>query len=147
MQVLLKKNVEKLGEIGDIVDVKNGYARNFLLPRGYAVTVSESNLQMVEREKVRNKEVMAKHTEELKQLADRLTEASVTIPSKANEEGHLFGSVGAQQIADALASDGYQVSPRMIQLEEPIKEVGVYEIPIQLNADLAASCKVWVVGE
>lgn len=147
MQLLLKKDVEKLGQIGDIVDVKNGYARNYLLPRGLAVPVNESNLRMVESAKASRSEALARQQEELRQLADRLAGASVTIPAKANEEGHLFGSVSAQQIADALVREGFQVAERMVRLEEPLKEVGVYEVPIQLNPELAPSCKVWVVGE
>ena len=147
MQLLLKKDVEKLGQIGDIVDVKNGYARNYLLPRGLGVPVNESNLRMVESAKASRSEALARQQEELRQLADRLAGASVTIPAKANEEGHLFGSVSAQQIADALVREGFQVAERMVRLEEPLKEVGVYEVPIQLNPELAPSCKVWVVGE
>ena len=147
MQVLLKKDVEKLGQIGEIVKVKTGYARNFLLPQGIAVPVSEANLRLVKREKALRREALERQEEELRQMADRLAGASVTIPSKANEEGHLFGSVSAQQVADALVQEGFQVVERMVRLEEPIKEVGVYEVPVQLTSDLAASCKVWVVGE
>lgn len=147
MQVLLKKNMEKLGQIGDIVDVKTGYARNFLLPQGLAVTVSPTNVKMVEGEKKKHEQAIQKRQDELRALADRMTGASVTIQAKANEEGHLFGSVAAQQIADAFNSDGYQIDARQIQLSEPIKELGVYEIPVQLLQDLSVSCKVWVVGE
>jgi len=147
MQVLLKKNVEKLGQIGDIVDVKAGYARNYLLPQGLAVNVSPANLKLVEVEKKRHEQEIEKQKDELRALAERLAGASVTIQAKANEEGHLFGSVGAQRIAEAFNDDGYQVDARQIQLSEPIKELGVYEIPVQLLEDLNVSCKVWVVGE
>jgi len=147
MQVLLKKNVEKLGQIGDIVEVKPGYARNYLLLQGLAVPVSEANLKLVEREKKQHELELKKREEELRQLAERLASASVTIQSKANEEGHLFGSVSAQQIADCLINEGYRVEARQIQLAEPIKDLGVYEIPIQLLQDLSVSFKVWVVGE
>ena len=147
MQVLLKKTVETLGQIGDIVEVKNGYARNYLLPQGVAVPVTPANLKLVEAEKQKHELALKKREEELRQLAERLSAASVTIQAKANEEGHLFGSVSAQQIADALITDGYQLDAGQIQLAEPIKELGVYEIPVQLLPDLSAACKVWVVGE
>ena len=147
MQVLLKKDVGKLGQIGDIVDVKAGHARNYLLAQGLAVLVSPANLKMVEAEKRRHQVAVEKRDEEQRQLSERLSSASVTIQAKANEEGHLFGSVSAQNIADALANDGYQVGAAQIQLGEPIRELGVYEIPVQLLPELSSSCKVWVVGE
>ena len=147
MQVLLKKSVESLGQIGDIVEVKAGYARNYLLAQGLAMAVSTGNLKLVEGEKKRHEVALKKHEDELRQLGERLGSASVTIQAKANEEGHLFGSVGGQHIADALINDGYQVDVKQIQLDEPIKELGVYEIPVQLLEDVSVSCKVWVVGE
>ncbi|HRU06049.1 MAG TPA: 50S ribosomal protein L9 [Candidatus Brocadiia bacterium] len=147
MQVLLRKNVEKLGQIGDIVNVKLGYARNFLLPRGFAMEVTPVNLKVAEAEKRKHQEMLKKRDEELAQLAKRLNGASVTISSAANAEGHLFGSVSAQQIATALSDEGFAVDAKMLQLADPLKEVGVYDVVIQLKADLTATCKVWVVGE
>jgi len=147
MQVLLRKNVEKLGQIGDIVNVKVGYARNYLLTRGFAMEVTDANLKVAESEKKKHQEMLKKRDEELAQMAERLNGASVTISSAANAEGHLFGSVSAQQIATALSDEGYPVDAKMLQMAEPLKEVGVYDIAIQLKADLTATCKVWVVGE
>jgi large subunit ribosomal protein L9 len=147
MQVLLRKDVERLGGIGDVVNVKSGYARNYLLPQGFAVPLTPINIRRVEVEKQRADEEKKQYLQELESLAEHLKEVSITIPAKANEEGHLFGSVNATQIAAMLLNEGYKVEEKMIQLTEPIKELGVVEVPIQLKADLISSCKVWVVAE
>jgi len=147
MQVLLIRDVERLGRIGDVVEVKPGHARNYLLPRGLAVTLTPANLRRVEREKQRMEQVRQARERELAALAEHLKSVSITITAKANEEGHLFGSVSAARVAEMLQEEGYQVEERMVQLSEPIKEVGVVEVPIQLKPDLITSCKVWVVAE
>ena len=147
MQVLLRKDVDRLGEVGDVVDVKTGYARNYLLPQGVAVTLTRGNLRRVEIEKKRAEELQHLVEQEMAALAEKLASASITISAKANEEGHLFGSVTAAQIAEMLQSEEYKVEEKMIELTEPIRELGVVEIPIRLNADLVSSCKVWIVAE
>jgi len=147
MQVLLRKPVERLGDIGDVVNVKPGYARNYLLTRGFAVSLTAGNIRRVEIEKKRNEEARVQREHELADLSERLQAASVTIAAKANEEGHLFGSVGAAQIAELLQADGYAVEERMIALSEPIRELGVVEVPIHITPELVSSCKVWVVAE
>lgn len=147
MQVLLRKDVEGLGHIGDVVDVKMGYARNYLLPRGVAFTVSEGNLRRVAVEKRKAEEERRVYEQELDRMAEGLKEVSITISAKANEEGHLFGSVTPAQIAAQLTAEGYKVDEKMIHLAEPIKELGVVEVPIQLKPELVSSCKVWVVAE
>ena len=147
MQVLLTRSVDDLGEIGDIVNVKSGYARNYLLPQGLAAPVTDANLRLVAVDKKRRQESLERREEELTQLAERLSSASVTIQARANEEGRLFGSVDAGQIADALSEEGYPVEAEMALLDEPIREVGVYDVPIQVKPDTQAVCKVWVVRE
>ena len=147
MQVLLKQNVDKLGQIGDIVTVKSGYARNYLLPRGIAMPVSEPNLHLVELEKQKHVEAIKRREEELGRLAEQLAASSVTIQARANEEGRLFGSVDAARIAEAFRDEGYPVEEDMVGVEEPFKEVGVYEAPIRLTPEREVTCKVWVVGE
>ncbi len=147
MRVLLTKDVERLGTIGEVVNVKTGYARNYLLARGFAVTITPVNVRRVDREKHRLEEARQAQGEELASLAERLKSASITVTAKANEEGHLFGSVTAAHVADMLQAEGYKVEEKMIQLTEPIKEVGVVEVPVQLTPDLVTSCKVWVVAE
>jgi len=147
MQILLRKDIEGLGHIGDVVDVKTGYGRNYLLPRQFAVPVTSGNIKRVEIEKKKAEEARKVLDQELDGLAERLKQVSITIPAKANEEGHLFGSVTTAQIAGLLQAEGYKVEEKMIQLTEPVKELGVVEIHIQLKPDLPTSCKIWVVAE
>ena len=147
MQVLLRKNVERLGAVGAVVDVKPGYARNYLLPQGIAVSVTPANMRRVEIEQMRAEKQRQIEEQEMTGLAERLSSASITLSAKANEEGHLFGSITAGQIAEMLVSEGYKIEEKMIQLTEPIKELGVIEVPIQLNPDIVSSCKVWIVAE
>jgi len=147
MQVLLRKDIEGLGHIGEVVDVKAGYGRNYLLPRQMAVAVTPGNIRRVESEKKKAEEERKVLDQELDGMAEKLKQVSITIPAKANEEGHLFGSVTAAQIAGLLQAEGYRVEEKMIQLTEPVKELGVVEILIQLKPGLASSCKIWVVAE
>ena len=145
MQVLLKQAVENLGILGDVVDVKAGYGRNYLLPLGIAIKVSTANLQMIERERKLALTQELARVGNLKLLADSLAEGSVTIEGRANEEGHLFGSVNAGQIAAALRERGLPIDEKQVRLEHPLKEIGVFDVPVHLHADVEATTKVWVV--
>ena len=147
MELLLKQNVEQLGRIGDVVKVKSGYARNYLLPRGLAVMVTKSNLADIERARAQALVEEQQRLSGLKELATKLGEASVTIEGRANAEGHLFGSVTAMQIAGALRDKGVPVEEKHVRLEQPLKEIGVYDVPIQLHATVEATVKVWVVQQ
>jgi len=147
MQVLLRKDVDRLGKIGEVVEVKNGYARNYLLPQGFAVPLTPGNLRRVQILKQRTEEERVKRDQEIAGLAENLKSVSITIAAKANEEGHLFGSVSAAMIAEALDAEGYKVDEKTVQLPEPIREVGVVEVPIRLTPELESFCKVWVVAE
>ncbi len=147
MELLLKKNVDKLGRIGDIVKVKKGYARNYLLPKGFATTVSPENLKQIEKEKIKMELQLREERERLMGVLERISDASCTIPVKANEEGRLFGSVTAAQIAEALTKEGFPVDKEMIKLDNPIKVCGVYDVVIALNMELQTKCKVSVVKE
>ena len=147
MELLLKQNVEHLGRTGDVVDVKPGYARNYLLPRGLAVLVTKSNIADVERARAQALAEEEARLAGLKDLGAKLADQSVTIEGKANEEGHLFGSVNAAQIAAALREKDVPVDDKMVRLENPIKEIGVYDVAIHLHADVEATIKVWVVQQ
>ena len=147
MQLVLRKNVGKLGKIGDIVNVKPGYARNYLLPQGLAMTVSAPNIARIEREEKVEVQREAEARKEAVQDAERLAGASVTIPVKASEEGHLYGSVTPQMISEALAKEGLDVAPKVVTLAEPIKELGVYDVKLVLGGDMETQCRVWVVSE
>ena len=145
MEVLLKRSIEKLGRIGDVVSVRSGHARNFLLPFGYAVPVTKANLEQIEKAREAALAEEAARVADLKGLAEKVSQTSVTVEGRANEEGHLFGSVSAAQIATALREKGFQIDEKGVRLDQPIKEIGVFDIPIHLHADVEATTKVWVV--
>ncbi len=147
MELLLKKNVDKLGRIGDIVKVKEGYARNYLLPKGLATSVSPANVKQIEKEKSRMELQLKEEREQLTGVLEKISAASCTIYARTNEEGRLFGSVTAVHIADALAKEGCQVSHEMVKLDSPIKICGDFNVTIALNLELQTKCKVSVVKE
>ncbi len=147
MELLLKKNVDKLGRIGDVVKVKEGYARNYLLPRGLATHVSAANLKLIEKEKIKVELQLKEERERLQGVLDKISAVSCTIPARANEEGKLFGSVTPAQVAEALAKEGYPVDKEMVKLDNPIKVCGVFDVTIALNFEMKTKCKVWVVKE
>lgn len=145
MELLLKKSLASLGTIGDVIDVKPGYARNYLLPLGYAVPVSKANKEEIEQAREQALKEEAARVDSLKDMASQLAEASVTIEGRANEEGHLFGSVSAAQIAEALREKGFNVDNKSVRLDAPLKEIGVFDVPVHLHADVETTAKVWVV--
>ena len=147
MELLLKQTIEHLGRTGDVVDVKPGYARNYLLPRGLAVMVTKGNMDLVARARVAALAQEEARLAELKDMASKLGEVSVTIEGKANEEGHLFGSIAAAQIAASLREKGVPVEDKQVRLEHPIKEIGVYDVVVHLHADVESKIKVWVVQQ
>lgn len=145
MKVLLRRNVSKLGKIGDIVDVKSGYARNYLLPEGLATEPTEGNLKAVETEKQAYLEQVAKEKTELELKAAAVRGKEVTISARANEEGRLYGSIGTAQIAAALGENGVLVEPRMIHMDHPIRQLDKYDVEILFGEDVTATIHVWVV--
>ncbi|MBM3973639.1 MAG: 50S ribosomal protein L9 [Planctomycetes bacterium] len=147
MELLLKQNIEHLGRIGDVVKVKPGYARNYLLPRGLAVMVTKSNVAEIERARALALAEEQKRVASLQDLATKLAEASVTIEGRANAEGHLFGSVTNSNVAAALRDKGFAVEDKQVRLENPLKEIGVYDVLVHLHADVEAKVKVWVVQQ
>lgn len=147
MELLLKQNVEHVGRIGDVIDVKSGFARNYLLPRGLAVMVTKSNIADIERARAVALAEEQQRIAILKELAGKMGEASVTIEGRANAEGHLFGSVTAAQIAAALREKGIPVDDKQVRLEQPLKEIGVFDVAVHLHASVDTTVKVWVVQQ
>ena len=147
MQILLRKDVETLGKAGDIVDVADGYARNYLLPRKIAAPVTQDSLMQLEAERRRAQREAERHRQSMAALAKNIESASCTIAAQATDTGTLFGSVGPQQIADALKQEGFDVPPEAIRLEHPIKETGVYAIEIHLAPDIVSTTRIWVVPD
>ena len=147
MKVLLCQDVEKLGWLGDVVEVKNGYARNYLLPCGIAIVPSEGNIRGLAEQKARGIEERKLAYEQLSRVVEAVEGAEAVISAKANELGHLFGSVGERDIATNLREQGYEIADNMVALSEHIKEVGTHEVLLKLAADLTATISVVVVSE
>lgn len=145
IDVLLTEDVKSLGDQGDIVRVKPGYARNFLLPQGLATVATEHNKRMVTRHKLRVEELQQQRVKQLRAQADAVSKYSVTLEANANKEGHLYGSIVGNDISKALKSAGYPVEPDHIKLEGPLKELGMYTVRVELHADVKTEVKVWVV--
>ena len=145
MKLLLKRNVPSLGGLGQIVDVNRGYARNYLIPHGLAIEVTNANLQWFEAQKRRLIQQEEESKEKLRLLAKELEGASCTIIARATEDGHLFGSVTARDIATHLAQEGLEVDAKTIHLEKPIKDLGIYNVQIVLHPEVSTEAKVWVV--
>lgn len=147
MKIILRQNTEGLGQIGEVVDVKDGYARNFLIPRKLAYAALRGNIKALEEEK---KTLSKKREQELataERLASELEKVSVTIPVQVGEEDKIFGSVTAQMLSDALKEKGHEIDKRKIEIEEPIKALGIYGVSIKLHPNVSAKIKVWVVRE
>jgi large subunit ribosomal protein L9 len=147
VEVILRQAVENLGHPGDVVTVSNGYARNYLLPRGVAFIATEGNKKRITQEKARLEAAEASRREAAQQLADRMTEVSITFAARVGEEGKLFGSVTAGDIAQQLEAQGFHVERRQIDLHEPIKALGVYRVPLRLHADVRPEIKVWIIKQ
>jgi len=145
MRVLLRQDVPELGVIGDVVEVKSGYARNYLLPQNLAVEPNDANLKRVEQERLDREKRAKERLETLKGIASRLAGASVTIKAKANELGHLFGSVNESHIADALVAEGFKIGPEQIALAAPIRTLDKFRVPVRLAEGVEAEVDVWVV--
>jgi large subunit ribosomal protein L9 len=147
MRIVLREDIEKLGRRGEVVDVAAGYARNFLLPKGKALAATEGNLKVVERERRRYVLTQAKEREEAAAVARRLAGISCTIVRKVGESEQLYGSVTAADIADYLAKEGVAIDKRRILLDEPLKALGIYTVPVRVHADVMGEVRVWVVKE
>jgi large subunit ribosomal protein L9 len=147
MLVILQQNVPNLGNVGDIVNVKDGYGRNFLVPRGMAVIADQSNRRRMEHQKRSASAKRATAVAEAEALLAKIAETPITIASSAGDEGKLFGSVTNRDIAEKLAEAGIVVDRRAITISDAIKSTGAYDVAIKLGLDLSATLKVYVVGE
>lgn len=145
MELLLKRDVTELGRIGEVVDVKAGYARNYLLPLGIAIPVTKANLEQLEKVRAEAFAEEAGRVQIFKGMASQIGETSITVEGLANEEGHLFGSVTAAQISHALQEKGFRIGEKMISLVTPLKDIGVFDVGVHLHQDVEATIKVWVV--
>jgi len=147
MEVILREDVDKLGNRGQVVKVAAGYARNFLLPKRLAVAATPSNKKIIEQERQAHLRKDAKLEVEAQDLAKLITGVTVTIKQKAGENDQLFGSVTAKDVADALAAKNFTIDRRKIQLDEPIKQLGEFKVPVKLHKDVIAEVTVVVAKE
>lgn len=145
MKVILKERVEKLGEPWTIVNVKDGFARNFLFPRHLAIEATKGNLKAIEEVKRSGLALKEKEKQRAQELAKKLENASFTLALEANVDDRLYGSVDAQVVAEFLSGEGYPMDKKDILLDEPIKSLGVYHIDIQLHPEVTAKIKMWIV--
>ncbi len=147
MKIILKQDFEGLGKAGEIVEVKRGYANNYLVPKNIAVEASPGNLKEYEEQKKREAAQLNRARKSAEELAKELEKVSCTASVSVGEEDKVFGSVTSQTIAELLKEKNFEIDKRKILLDEPIKALGIYDVPIKLHPDVEAKIKVWVVKE
>ncbi len=147
MKVILRKDHEKLGKVGAVVEVKDGFARNFLIPNGIAYPASNGNIRALDEEKRQAERRAHKEEQSAARTATDLEKISLTLKMKVGEDEKLFGSVTAQMIADELAAKGFSLDKRSIVLEDSIKALGIYTVDVKLHHNVTGKIKVWVVRE
>jgi len=145
MKVILQEDVAHLGQTGDIVKVKDGYARNLLVPRGLALVADERNVKQLQHNMRVAQARAAKVLAAAKDLAEKISTVAVSIKRESGDEGKLFGSVTNRDIAEALSAEGFEVDKRTIQLDEPIRNIGVFNVPVKLHAEVQTQAKVYVI--
>jgi len=145
IELLLIQSVDHLGKQGDVVNVRRGYAMNYLLPQGLATIATDHHKRMVDKHKARLQEIQNQRLAGLRQLAEQLGKQSITIEANANDEGHLYGSVGAIEIVKALKQHDITITADQVRLKGPLKELGLYTVLIHLGREIEGELKVWVV--
>ncbi|MFY9271274.1 MAG: 50S ribosomal protein L9 [Candidatus Manganitrophaceae bacterium] len=147
MKVILKENVDKLGRMGDLVNVSDGYARNYLIPRSLVATATTHNIKALEHQKRVIGDRIKKEKMAAEEEAKKVSALSIQIPAQVGEEGKLFGSVTSKDIAEAIAAQGIEVDKKNVLLDKPIKEIGTFMVPVKIHHDVTAQIKVEVIKE
>ena len=147
MKVLLTQTLERIGIVGEVVDVSDGFARNFLLPKKIAIQPTDGNIKRLEVVKLEYEKKQRDLREQKEKLLEALTGQEVTISRQANDEGHLFGSVSKRDIAEALQAKGFKIEPDDVRLDEPLRRVDTFNVPVQIAGDLRTDVKVWIVRD
>ena len=145
IQLLLIQSVDQLGKQGDVVEVKPGYAKNYLVPQGLATLATDHHQRMVEKHKAKLAAIEKDRLAGLRSLADAISKQSITIEANANDEGHLYGSVGPTEIVAALKQAEFTITADQVRLDGPLKELGLYTVRIHLHQNIETELKVWVV--
>ena len=147
MKVILRADIDKLGSMGDVVVVKNGYARNFLIPQGIAYFATDGAANKIEQEKKRYMIKMVQEKKYAEELSQKFADMQVTIAMKVGDEGKLFGSVTTQMISSELSLHGYKIDKKDIAITDQIKSLGVFTVKVKLHSEVSASLRVWVISE
>jgi large subunit ribosomal protein L9 len=145
MEVILNQDIDKLGKSGTVVKVKDGFARNFLIPNGLALPLTPANLKKLQQAQLRKSLQLEKAKKDSEAFGERLANVSLTILAQVKEEDKLYGSITSQDIANALKEEGFEIDKDSVVLDEPIRALGIYEIPIRLHPEVFAKIKVWIV--
>ena len=145
MEIILLKDKEKLGKAGDTIEVADGYARNYLIPQGFALKSTASNVKRFKEIKRQRNIRKERKLKKARELAEKIKSLSITIPVKVGEKDQVFGSVTKSDIAEQMKEKGYEVPKSNIKLEEPIRSLGIYEVPVSLEAEVNTEVKVWVI--
>lgn len=147
MKIILRQDIYNLGDMGDVVTVKDGYARNYLIPKQYAYYATDSAMKRLEAEKKQHYKKIAEQKGVAEELAQKIADLQVTVPMKVGEEGKLYGSVTNNLIAAELDVLGYSIEKRNIIIEDPIKTLGIFDVKVKLHPEVTANLKVWVISE
>ena len=147
MKVILKEDIPNLGKAGQIVNVKDGYARNFLFPKGLALLADEKNMKLLEYQKKKIEEEAKKKRQDTQSIFERLSQVNLKISAKAGEDQKLFGSITSKDIANALEKEGFAIDKKQITVSEPIKRIGEYEVEVKLHENITAKVKVTIIPE
>jgi len=145
MEVILHKDVEKIGKAGSVAKVKDGFARNFLFPNKLAVPKTRANLKQLEAQKQQKSAELAKAKCEAEALKEKLSGVSITIPVLTQDDEQIYGSINSQDIANALKEEGFEIDKNLVAIDSPIKALGIYEVPVKLHPDVSVKVKIWVV--
>ncbi|MDP8264141.1 MAG: 50S ribosomal protein L9 [Candidatus Aceula lacicola] len=144
MKVILSQNIDRLGEIGDVVNVKNGFARNFLIPQERACLATAENLKRVEKQKAKREEEMADKKSKAEEFAKKLSGVSCTLNVEVNDLEKLYGAISETDIAKAIKDEGFEIDKKDITIEKPIEELGIFEVGIRVHPEVIAKVRVWV---
>jgi len=145
MEVILSQDIDRIGKAGNIVKVKDGFARNFLIPNGLALPVTSGNLKKIEQEKERKAAQLEKIKKEAEQLKGQLERSSLTIPVLTHQDDKLYAGINAVDLTNALKEEGLNIDKNLIMLDEPLKSLGIYEVSVKLHPEVIAKIKVWIV--
>jgi len=147
MKLLLTQTIDKIGIVGEVIDASEGYARNYLLPKKLAIQPTEGNIKRLEVAKLDYEKKLRDLREQKEKLLEKLTGAEITVIRNANDEGHLFGSVSKRDIADELVKLGFAIEADDVRLDEPLRRIDTYKVPVHLAGDLKTEIKVWIVRD